>query len=373
MSPPGGGHRGGMRIVVIGATGNIGVALVRALAADDDVKEVVGVARRRPDAWHPPRTRWVTADVAEDDLRPLVEGADAVCHLAWAIQPSHDPVREHRVNVVGSERVFRATAEAGVPALLHASSVGAYGAAGGAPGHAPGPRTGRVGEDHPTHGIPTSSYSWQKAYCERLLDAVEHDHPGLRVVRLRPSIVARHGSASHLRRLFAGPLLPGALMGRLPVTPTPAGLRLQLVHADDVAAAFRSAVHADARGAFNLAAEPVLDPAAIAAALGGRAVGVPAGVARAAVDLSWRLRLQPTSAGWLDMALQAPLLDTTRARSVLGWEPRHDARSVLDEVLAGLRDGAGDPTPPLAPGAGGPARLRALATGVGGTGRARTG
>lgn len=349
-----------MRIVVIGATGNIGACLVEALTGDDDVDEVIGVARRRPASWQPPRTRWVTADIATDDLRPVLEGADAVCNLAWAIQPSHDQARAHRVNVVGSERVFRAAAEAGAGTLLHASSVGAYAA---------GPRDRRVGEDHPTHGIPTSCYSWQKAYAERLLDIVERDHPQLRVVRIRPAIVGRYGSAAHVRRLFAGPLLPGSLMGRLPFTPTPAGLRLQVVHAADVAEGFRLALRSGERGAFNLAAEPVLEPAMIAEAVGGRAVAVPTPLARAAVDASWRLRLQPTPAGWVDMAMQVPLLDTGRARSVLGWAPQHGARETLEEVLRGLREGAGDDTPPLSPTAGGRARLREFATGIGGTGR----
>ena len=66
-----------MRIVVTGATGNVGTAVLRALAADDRVRDIVGLARRLPD-WHNPRTRWVRADVTADPLEPHFDGADAV-------------------------------------------------------------------------------------------------------------------------------------------------------------------------------------------------------------------------------------------------------------------------------------------------------
>jgi hypothetical protein len=38
--------------------------------------------------WRAPRTEWVDADVARDDLRPLFEAADVVIHLAWLIRSS---------------------------------------------------------------------------------------------------------------------------------------------------------------------------------------------------------------------------------------------------------------------------------------------
>ena len=65
------------------------------------------------------------------------------------------------------------------------------------------------------------------------------------------------------------------------------------------------------------------------------------------------------------MALAVPLMDVTRAREELGWEPFRDAREALMELLEGIREGAGIETPPLAPGSGGPLRVRELLTGVG--------
>src|SRR5947207_2935331 len=125
-----------MRVVVIGASGNAGTSLLRALAVEDGVNEIVGVARRAPQAAFP-KVNWRTADIADPntDLAPLMRGADCVVHLAWLIQPSRDESVTHATNVEGSQRVFDAAALAGVPSLVYASSIGAY---------APGPKARAV-------------------------------------------------------------------------------------------------------------------------------------------------------------------------------------------------------------------------------------
>jgi UDP-glucose 4-epimerase len=348
-----------MRVVVTGATGNVGTALLRALADEPAVTAITGIARRRP-AWSVPKTTWARADVARDDLEPHLHGADAVVHLAWLIQPSRNERATRAVNVEGSARVFAATARAGVGALVHASSVGVY---------APGPKDRQVDESWPATGIPSSFYSRHKAAAERALDGLEIAHPDLRVVRLRPGLVFQRPAASEIRRLFAGPFVPRLLLRRgvVPVVPRHPRLRVQAVHADDLADAYRRVLLGDVRGAFNVAADPVLDGEALRRALGARAtVPVAASVLRAAASLTWRARLQPTEPGWLDLGLGVPLMDVGRVRSELGWTPVRTATAALDELLDGLRRGEGGPTPPLDRDAGGPGRAGELATGVGG-------
>ncbi|RAY16386.1 NAD-dependent epimerase [Actinomadura craniellae] len=346
-----------MRVVVVGATGNVGTSTVRALAADPQVTSIVGVARRVP-RWQADKTEWATADVAGDDLRPHFRGADAVVHLAWLFQPTHDPVVTWRTNVLGSERVFRAVAEAGVPALVYASSVGAY---------SPGPKDRSVDEDWPTHGYPAAAYSREKAYVERLLDGFETEHRDCRVVRLRPGFIFKREAAAEQRRLFAGPLLPGALVrpGVVPVLPDLPGLRFQALHSADAGEAYRLAVVGDARGPFNLAAEPVIGTADLADVLGARRIRVPARGVRAALAAAWRLRLLPAAPELFDLAMHVPVMDTARARDRLGWTPAHDGVAAMREFLEGLREGAGLDTPPLAPETGGPLRIREMLTGVG--------
>jgi nucleoside-diphosphate-sugar epimerase len=233
--------------------------------------------------------------------------------------------------------------------------------------YAPGPKDRAVDESWPTTGIPTLFYSRHKAEAERLADRLEHEQPEMRVVRMRPGLIFKRAAATGIRRLFLGPLLPSPLVrrGLIPVVPKLPRLRFQAVHSLDVGDAYRRALLSDARGAFNIAADPVLDPAVLAHLLGARRLPLRPGLVRRVVELSWRLRLQPSPAGWIDLALGVPLMDTSRARLELGWEPRRSATDALLELLDGFRAGSDFPTPPLAAGRSGPLRLGELRTGVG--------
>lgn len=328
-----------MRVVVFGATGNVGTSVLEALGRRDEVEEIVGVARHTPRQGFA-RTRFVAADVTTDDLVPLVSGADAVVHLAWLIQPSRDQRLLQLVNRMGSQRVLDAVAAAAVPALIHASSVGAY---------SPGPKDREVDESWPTEGVRTSFYSRHKVAVERMLDRLKSARPQLRVVRMRPGLIFKAAAASEIRRLFVGQVPPFLIRRSLvPVVPDMPGLRLQVVHSHDVGDAFaRAVVDPRARGAFNLATEPVIGPAELAQVFGARRVAVSPRLARRAAAAAFALHLSPVEAGWLDMGLQVPLMDCARARRELGWSPAHDARETLAELIDGMGRARGLGTPPL--------------------------
>ncbi len=347
-----------MRVVVVGATGNVGTSVLESLAAEPQVQEIVAIARRSP-GTESPKTTFTPADIARSELAPLFRGADAVIHLAWLIQPGRDESVTRAVNVEGSERVFRAVVEAGVPRLVYASSVGAY---------SPGPKDRLVDESWPTDGIPTSFYARHKAAVERALDRLESERPELRVVRMRPGLIFKAQAATEIRRLFAGPLLPGRLVSAkaIPLVPDTPRLRFQAVHSHDVGDAYRRAVLSDTRGAFNLAADPPIGPPELARLLEARRVPVSAAILRAGAALTYALRMQPSEPGWLDMALAVPLMDSSRARSELGWAPRHGSLESLSELMRGMRQGSDYPTPPLARGTSRPFRIRELLSGVGG-------
>lgn len=325
------------RVAVTGASGNVGTALLRRLAAESDV-EVVGVSRRRPpDAAPYAGVRWVTTDLADPAsagaLDAAFDGVDAVVHAAWLIQPSHDRERMRRTNVDGTRRVAEAARRAGAGHLVHLSSVGAY---------SPGPgRT--VDESWPTHGIGTSHYSVDKAACERLLDGFADD---LTVARMRPTLILQEDAASEISRYFLGRLVPTSLVrpGLLRFAPWPAGLRLQFVHADDVAAAIDLVLRERVGGGVNVAADPVIDRESYAALFGGVGPPAPRALLRPAAAVTWRLRLQPTDAGWLDLAFDVPLLDTGRLRS-LGWRSSRSGDETLRAFVAALgrRQGGAGP------------------------------
>ena len=350
-----------MRVMVTGATGNGGTATMRALAADSRVTSLVSAARRLPGPDHPDPpgggdSTWVEADVAHDDLTAHLAGVDVLVHLAWLFSPEHHPDVTWEANAVGSARVFSAAEAAGVGVIVHASSVGAY---------SPGPgRT--VDESWPTHSRPGAAYGREKAYVERVLDAVEASDAGRRVVRMRPAFIFQRAAATEQRRIFAGPFIPRrlAVPGRLPVVPLPRGLRFQAVHADDVAEAYRLAVTTDVRGPFNLAADPVVDVHVLAEILETRVVEVPRRLARAAMSAGFVAHLVPTDPDLLDLALNLPTLDASRARQELGWTPRHTGVEALREMLTGVAAGAGGTTAPLAPDSLG-GRLGEVGTGIG--------
>jgi nucleoside-diphosphate-sugar epimerase len=323
-----------MRVVVFGATGNVGTSLLPALAADERVTSIVGVARRPPSSWWAPEVEWIGADVAIDPLESIVAGADAFVHLSWLIQPSHDVRAMWATNVVGTRRVADAVARTKTGVLVAASSIGAY---------SPAPSGETVDETWPTDGTPESSYSWQKALEERTLDVLESRHSECRVVRMRPALIFKREAARHVRNLFIGKLMPQRL---LPVDAVVAAvmrlpIAFQVVHADDVASAIVRAIMSDTRGAFNLAAPGVIGRVSDA----GREL---ARLARPLVGAAWRARLVPVDPGWLTLATSVPLMSTDRARDELGWTPTMAAAAVLRELLDGLRHDAAAPTPPLA-------------------------
>jgi UDP-glucose 4-epimerase len=346
-----------MRVVVVGATGNVGTSVLRSLENEERVESVLGIARRRP-GLRMEKVEWGEADVTRDDLAPLFRAADAVVSLQWLIQPSRDLNKLWMVNVEGNSRLMQAVKEAEVPTLLYASSVGVYSL---------GPKDRAVGEEWARDGVPTSYYARQKAEVERRYDRFEEENPGIRVVRMRPGLVFKKEAAQGIRRLFAGPFFPSffARPGLINVIPQIKDLRSQVVHSYDVGEAFRLALTSDVRGAFNLAAEPVLDAPEIGCILNATPVPVSAFLARVGVKLSWRLGLQPVPAGWLDLSLNVPVMDTTRAREELGWTPERGADDALLDLLEGLRTGASLDTPPLSRETSGPFRIREVLTGVG--------
>lgn len=344
-----------MRVAVIGGTGNAGLALVERLARNSAVDATIAIARRRPERL-PDGVQWRGGDLA-DGIGDLLTDVDAVVHLAWLFQPSHSPAITWRSNVVGTAGLLRTIRQTPrIRSLVYASSLGAYSPA---PGR-------RVDERFPTHGIPTSPYGMQKAYVERLLDLFEHECPDVRVVRMRPSFIIGAEAAVEQRRLFGGPLAPGRTIGRLglPVLPDP-GVRFQVVHRTDLAHAYELALLRDAAGAFNLAADPPVGVPEVAEALGGRAVRVPERLLRGAVRAAWHAHVLPMSPGMFDLIACTPLLETSRAREVLGWQPLRTPREAIADLVRGLASNEGAPTPPLSPETSGPLRVHELRTGMG--------
>ncbi|HEV7468782.1 MAG TPA: NAD-dependent epimerase/dehydratase family protein [Pseudonocardia sp.] len=339
-----------MRIVITGASGNVGTALLRRLTRDvGQEHDLVGVCRRPPTGGRPyDAVSWTALDLAGPDvgeaLRPVVRGADAVVHLAWGFQPSRDITYLDRLGIDGTRAVIDAVHAEGVPHLVHMSSVGAY---------SPGPDSPEglgVDELWPTEGIESLAYSKEKVAAERLLDEYERLHPdGAVVARMRPGLIVQRDAGSALLRYGVPSYVPGGLLRHVPVLPVDRNLVVPIVHTTDVADAIARVLERRSAGAFNLAADPPVTRDLIADVLGARAVHVPRPVLRVLTDVTWRTQLQPLDPGWIDLAFAVPLLDTTRARRELDWAPRVDARTALAGVVAGMADAAATTSPALRP------------------------
>ncbi|MEW5812061.1 MAG: NAD-dependent epimerase/dehydratase family protein [Actinomycetota bacterium] len=335
------------RILVTGASGNVGAGVLRELRRQEPEAQLVGVCRRPPARGQIyEAVDWRPVDLSAPDavsrLTSAMRGVDAVIHLALAVHPVADEDYLHRVNVIGTQAVLRAMTETGVAHLIYASSLGIY---------APSESATPVAETYPTTGQSTSVYSRHKVAVERLLDDFERDHPDTVVSRFRPTVVVARHAAYEIRSLYAGSVVPRAAFAmlqrrKLPLLPLPRGLALQFVHADDVGDAVVRLLQRRARGSFNVAAD-VLSPSALAALVGARPVRVSPAAMRAAVVVLHRLGVLAVTPGWYDVATRSPLMDTTSAREELGWHPRRSSTEAARELIDGLADGATGTSPAL--------------------------
>ena len=330
----------GLTVAVTGPTGAIGKALMKALQKDDTVSRVVGMARRPFDpleyGWN--KVEYRQGDILdEQSVRNLVAGADVVVHLAFLIFGSADETT--RVNLEGSRNVFTAALAERVDRLIYTSSVAAYGF------HEENPDL--LHEDIPPRGLDEHYYSAQKAELEQTLGEMTAKTK-TDVFVFRPCIVAGPNATELIENIpyvQLGEKLPDpvrSLMGTIPllrpVIPDP-GVPFQLVHEDDVAQALTAAiVGGRVPGTYNLAADGEITLTDLAHALGWYAMPIP----ELAVDLTARIvsriPLMPARASWIS-ALSVPvLMDTSKAKMNLGWEPEHDAFDTLAQTIQSARD-----------------------------------
>jgi UDP-glucose 4-epimerase len=321
----------GLTVAVTGPTGEIGISTVDALEQSSEIERILGMARRPfdPAAHGWTRTEYQQGDITDRDaVDAFVADADVVIHLAFIIMGSRE--ESARVNIEGTRNVFEATVAAQRPRrLVYTSSVAAYGY------HADNPMP--ITEDVPTRGSPEHYYSQQKAACESALVEITADS-SLEVYVLRPCIVAGP-KAPALADAMPWNQLPGPVMRitqALPLLKPPfpdPGTPLQLVHHDDVAAAIALAATTSAPpGAYNIAADGVMSMSDVAEALGARPVQVPKVAVSAASEVIARLPYVPSALEWLHAGRTSVVMDTSKAKTELGWTPKYTAAETLSAL-----------------------------------------
>lgn len=326
-----------LTVAVTGPTGTFGSGLVPLLQQDRRIGAIVGIARR---PFDPTEHGWTKMRYRQGDVREpaaldeAFRGADVVVHLAFLITGAAPRATIRAVNVDGTLNAFRAAAEAGVTRFVYASSVAAY-------GFHPDNPIGMT-EQWPTRPDGRLFYAAEKADLECLLGDEAAKRPSTEVYVLRPPIVVGPHSVGGKAVLSR---LPGLsrltrMPDRLPRTPVPLPLLapafpLQLIHEDDVGQALLlCTVAAGPPGAYNVAGDGVLTLADVAREFGFLPIPVPAAVAQAAAGAVARMPFLPPAAEWVEALSHPAIMDTAKARELLGWRPRYTALEALRTMLS---------------------------------------
>jgi nucleoside-diphosphate-sugar epimerase len=330
----------GLTVAITGPTGEIGMALLRQLEGVEAVESVRGMARRpfQPELHGWRKVAYRRGDILDrDSLTRLFAGADVVVHLAFSIFGGRGQTR--RVNLVGSRNVFAAARRAGVRRLVYASSVAAYGF------HRENPQP--LTEGVPALGSDDFYYSAQKAELEAALaDALEGSEVEPYV--FRPCVVAGPQATMLIERIAGsarlGDPLPklrrwaGRVPGVAPVLPD-SGVRFQLVHHDDLASALAAAIEGRGEpGPYNLAGEGTVTLGDVARSIGWRSIRIPGALASLGGGFARRLAFFSPQLEWAIAYDRPVLMDTTKARVELGWQPLFDAEETLVQTAIGARE-----------------------------------
>ncbi len=338
--------RDGLRVAVTGPTGTFGFGLIPLLESDERIASVTGIARR---PFDPAEHGWAKLEYRQGDVRDAAalggafRDCDVVVHLAFMVTGAAPPQAVRAINVDGTLNAFRAAAQAGVRRFVYASSVAAYGF------HGDNPEV--ITEEWPVRPDGRLFYARQKAEIEQLLAAEAARQPQIASYLLRPTVVVgpHVGGA---KELLPGPLAPlshriARIAGRirLPVRLPLAVpmLPLQLVHEQDVGTALlRCVVAAGPAGAYNIAADGIITPADIARELGLRPIPLPAAVGHVPARVLAALPFLPPYGQWAEAISRPWIMDTSRAKDLLGWSPRYTALEALRDMLGRPAAGGGD-------------------------------
>lgn len=295
--------------------------IARALDSDPEVESVLGLDIAEPKAG-PRKLRFVKADVRTADFSVLLQGIDAVFHLAFIVEPPKKmTIRQiDEINVEGSRRVFVGAAAAGVRKIIYSSSVAAYGA------HADNPVP--LVEDSPLRPNADWYYSRTKGAAEAFLDELQKNNPELTIIRFRPSV-------------FLGPTnanVVGRMLSQRVVFSMFPNLKIDLCWDEDIAEAFRLALRCDRSDAFNLAGDGPITAVEAGRLLNRRVISLsPAWVVPICRLLSKVGIVTRPEMDWVEVSMKGPILvSSEKAKQVLGWKPRHDAAQTLVRFVKGV-------------------------------------
>lgn len=292
-----------MKVAVTGIASDFGTVIAPLLFSDNDVEQVVGIDLREPRVVDP-KLVFEREDVRSPRMRELLDGCEAVIHLAFVVAEIRDKKLTHSINLGGTKNVVVAADAAGVRRLVLASSVASYGA------HSDYELP--IDEDEFPRGNPDKYYFYDKAEVEHFAEWWDSRNPnGLTLTRIRPPVIL-------------GPSFQNSLLDQI-TAPATVAVRgsvasVQYVWEDDLARAFWLAAKQDAPGPINLGTDDWITREDLAGVHGQRVLAAPERVAAVAANVLFRLRLSPASDDWVLSG--ESVVTGERARARLGWTPR---------------------------------------------------
>ena len=323
-----------MRYVITGGAGYIGSRLVDFLSRRDDTEKIV-VCDVAPPRGYVPKTEYERVDVRDrDGVRGALERAraDALVHLAFILNPSHDEALMYDVDVNGTHNVLEAAAAAGTSQVLVTSSSTAYGAF---PDN-PVPLT----EDDPVRGVSAFSYARDKTESDRICQLWAARYPDRTMTIVRPCIVFGPNVDNYLVRLWTKQPFAADVEGTL-------DNQIQFVHEDDVVEAITALLVGRHGGAFNVAGDGLMTMRECAELIGSPVQKLPMRAYRGLARAMWAARISEAPPGQIEFARHPWLVSAEKLKRETGWRPRFSSRETFEQTMR-----AHGKLPPAGPPAG---------------------
>jgi UDP-glucose 4-epimerase len=310
-----------MRYVITGGAGYIGSRLVDLLSRREDTDQIVICDLAPPRGPYLPKTEFERVDVRDGAaVRRVLERVrpDALVHLAFILNPSHDEDFMYDVDVNGTHNVLDAASAAGVGQVLVTSSSTAYGAF---PDN-PVPIT----EEHPVRGVPVFSYARDKTESDRICQLWAERHPERTMTIVRPCIVFGPNVDNYLVRLWT----------KAPFAIDAGGVldnEIQFVHEDDVVEAITRLLLGAHAGAFNVCGDGLMTMRECADTIGSPVRKLPLRAYRALARTMWRLHASEAPPGQIEFALHPWIVAADKLKQTTGWRPAHTSRETFEITM----------------------------------------
>lgn len=307
--------KGGLRVAVTGAAGDLGRLLLPLLERDADVERilVLDVVRPAGDKVDFHRVDLTRHD-AEGELSEVLaeHPVDVFFHLAFRYGPVRDGSLAHELEVIGTMNVLSAVARARVPRFIVSSLTALY----GAHGHSPA----LLDERAPLEGCPGSRFITDKVEVERQVRVFRERHPETRVIVLRFAPLFGPRMNNPATRMLAHGVVP-TLLGFDPLW--------QALHEEDAARALYQSLSANAEGEFNIVGRGVLPLSGLIREAGAQPLPVPGPLYRAALKTMSALGGPGFPTALLDYMHYGWVANGERAEEELGFIPMFHARDAV--------------------------------------------